>query len=545
MSRVVLVAYALFTFFVILTNVQAHAQDSSGGATGNAANALNSGGAAFTADDIKALTTDAEKPATKGELLKVADVAGQSTIAINLVWMMVSGFMVMFMQAGFAMVEAGFCRAKHAAHVFMTNFAIYPIGMLGFWIAGFAIMFGSLNGPDRIGGPLALGGLGSLAGAPVYLFPGFSIAGTSGFFLTGQYDIIVYAFFLFQMVFMDTTATIPTGAMAERWRFTAFIVYGFFISMVIYPVYGHLVWGAGGLASLGKLYNMGHGVVDFAGSSVVHAVGGWVALAGSIVLGPRIGKYVNGKSVTLAGHHIPMALVGTFILAFGWFGFNAGSMLGAAGAGNLRIGVVATNTMLASAGGAFVAMMYMKLTTGKFDPGNTANGMLGGLVAITAPCAFVDSLSSVIIGAIAALLVIWSIGFWDKRGIDDPVGAISVHGIGGIFGLLSVGIFSDGTYGAGWNGVGATEYLGKAGLGVTGILHGDSSQLVAQAIGAVVCILWSFGTGFIFFKLQSLIMPLRPSAEDEIAGLDIPEMGVLAYPSFPLAPEEASTADVR
>jgi len=339
--------------------------------------------------------------------------------------------------------------------------------------------------------------------------------------------------FLFQLVFMDTAATIPTGAMAERWKFSAFLVYGLFISIIAYPVYGHMMWGGGGLASLGLLAKLGHGAVDFAGSSVVHAVGGLVGAAGICVLGPRIGKYdKDGKPNTIAAHHIPMAVIGALVLAFGWFGFNPGSTLGAVGAGNIRIGVVAVNTALASAGGAISALWFMKLRTGKFDPGMTVNGFLAGLVAITAPSAFVASSGAVVIGMIAGVLCVASCFFLEKKGLDDPVGAVSVHGVCGIFGLLSVGIFSDGTYGSGWNGVGADKYLGVAGKGVTGLLYGDSTQIVAQLIAAVVCIFWSFGIAWLFFKAQHRLMGIRVTKEQEAIGLDISEMGVAAYPDF-------------
>lgn len=492
----------------------------------------NSGLTTFTADEVQQLRDGGDTPATKAELAKTLDAIGQSATALNFVWVLFSGFLVMFMQAGFAMVETGFCRAKHAAHVIMTNFMVYPIGMLGFWICGFAIMFGSVAA-TKIGGPFALASLPILDGKPLELFPGFSIAGTKGFFLNPSvYDVSIYAFFLFQMVFMDTTVTIPTGAMAERWRFSAFIIYGFFVSMLVYPVYGHMVWGGGGLAMLGQNFNLGHGAVDFAGSSVVHAVGGFLALAGTLALGPRLGKYnKDGSANALPGHHIPMAIIGTFILAFGWFGFNAGSMLGAAG-GNLRIGVVATNTMLASAGGAMAACLLMKIKFGKYDPSMCANGFLAGLVAITAPCAFVNASSSVLIGALAGVLVVASIFFWEKRRVDDPVGAISVHGVCGIFGMLCVGLFADGSYGAGWNGVGASEYLGVAGKGVTGLFYGDGTQLLAQVIACTVCVVWAFGLGALFFGIQKKFMPIRPTAEEELEGLDVPEMGVEAYPAF-------------
>ena len=506
--------------------------DPSGGATGTAANALTAAGPAFTADDLAKLEAAKDQPATNADLIKALDAVGQGHLATNVMWTLITGFLVMFMQAGFAMVETGFCRAKSAAHVIMTNFMIYPIGMLGFWICGFALMFGSLAA-TKIGGPLNLGGTPCLNGYE-FAIGGFGLFGTKGFFLNaGVYDTVIFTLFLFQMVFMDTTATIPTGAMAERWRFSAFIVYGFFVSMIIYPIYGHMVWGGGGLAMLGQMFNLGHGAVDFAGSGVVHAIGGFTGLAGALVLGPRIGKYTkDGKPVAIPGHHIPMAIVGTFILAFGWFGFNPGSTLGAVGAGNLRIGVVAVNTMLASAGGAISAAVYMKFRFGKYDPSMIANGLLAGLVAITAPCAFVTSWAAVVIGLIAGILVCLSVFFWERLGVDDPVGAVSVHGVNGIWGLISLGLFADGTYGAGWNGVGAADYLGKAGQGVTGLFYGDVSQFLAQLVSAGVCIVWAFTTAFIFFKVQSMFMKLRPSAEDEVEGLDIPEMGAKAYPDF-------------
>ena len=506
--------------------------DPGGGVSGTAANAMNAAGPAFTPDDLKKLQDTKDQPATNADLLKALDAIGQGHLASNIVWTLITGFLVMFMQAGFAMVETGFCRAKSAVHVIMTNFMIYPIGMLGFWMAGFALMFGSLAA-SKIGGPAALGGVPALNGSEFSIF-GFGLFGTKGFFLSPSvYDVAIYTLFLFQMVFMDTTATIPTGAMAERWRFSSFLVYGFFVSMIIYPIYGHMVWGGGGLAMLGQNFGLGHGAADFAGSGVVHAVGGFTALAGALVIGPRLGKYTKeGKPVAIPGHHIPMAIIGTFILAFGWFGFNPGSTLGSTGAGNLRISVVAVNTMLASAGGALSALLYMKFRFGKYDPSMAANGLLAGLVAITAPCAFVTAWSSVVIGLIAGVLVCVSVFFWERLGVDDPVGAVSVHGVNGIWGLISLGLFADGTYGAAWNGVGATEYLGKAGQGVTGLFYGDVSQLYAQFISVAVCAVWAFGSAFLFFKIQNLISPIRSKAEDEIEGLDLPEMGATAYPDF-------------
>ncbi|HBF32968.1 TPA: ammonium transporter, partial [Candidatus Sumerlaeota bacterium] len=312
------------------------------------------------------------------------------------------------------------------------------------------------------------------------------------------------------------------GAMAERWKFSAFMLYGAAVGTIIYPIYGNWVWGGGWLSTLGKNFGLGHGHVDFAGSSVVHLVGGVTALAGAIVIGPRIGKFnKDGSANAIPGHHIPMAIVGTFILCFGWFGFNPGSTLAGT---DLRIGVVAVNTMLAGAAGGLVSAIVMWWKFGKPDPSMMCNGMLAGLVAITAPCAFVTSLSAVIIGAISGVLVILAVFFVERvLKVDDPVGAVAVHGFNGAWGALAVGLFSDGTYGDGWNGVPGT---------VKGLFYGDASQLVAQCIGTGTCIVVVFVLSWIMFKVIDKVIGLRVTAEQEIAGLDIPEMGVLGYPDF-------------
>jgi ammonium transporter, Amt family len=463
------------------------------------------------------------KDAANPTLNEVMETVGHNKIAINFVWTLLAGFLVMFMQAGFALVETGFTRAKNAAHTMSMNFMIYPIGMLGFWICGYALQMGGVGAVGVLGGtpPLNHEVTVNLFGHPFGLF------GLKGFFLSGStYDVGVFALFLFQMVFMDTAGTIPTGAMAERWKFSAFIVFGFFMSMLVYPIFANWVWGAGWLSQLGANFGLGHGHVDFAGSSVVHMVGGVAALAGAIVIGPRLGKYSKtGESIPMPGHDIPMALLGTFILAFGWFGFNPGSTLAG---GDLRIAVVATNTMLAGTGGAIAAMFYVWKRLGKPDPSMLCNGMLAGRVAITAPCAFVNSVSAVTIGAIAGILVVESVLFIDRvLKIDDPVGAISVHGVCGAFGVLSVGLFADGAYGDGWNGVPGT---------VRGLFYGDASQLAAQAIGTLTCFVWVFATFFVFFKVVEALMGNRVPAQVELDGLDIPEMGALAYPDFVLEP---------
>jgi ammonium transporter, Amt family len=298
-------------------------------------------------------------------------------------------------------------------------------------------------------------------------------------------------------------------------------VFSLFIGGLIYPLYANWVWGGGWLATLGKNFGLGHGHVDFAGSSVVHMTGGVMALVTAKLLGPRRGKYnPDGTVNTIPGHNIPMALVGTFILAFGWFGFNAGSTLAGS---DLRIGVIATNTMLAGAAGAMTSMLYMWLRYGKPDPSMVANGMLAGLVAITAPCAFVTAPSAVFIGAFAGVLVCWSVFFFDRTArIDDPVGAISVHGVNGLWGVISLGLLADGTYGAGWNGVDGN---------VTGLFYGDAGQFVAQCIGSLANIVVVGLLALAAWGITSLLTRgSRVSAEVEDAGLDIPEMGVLAYP---------------
>jgi ammonium transporter, Amt family len=463
--------------------------------------------------------TIADVPAAKpGEptLAEVADAVGHSRVALNMVWTLLAGFLVMFMQAGFAMVETGFTRSKNVAHTMGMNFLVYALGVLGFWICGFAFMFGGVGAVGALGGTPGL-----TSEATVTLFgKSFGLIGLQGFFLNNTvYDVGIYALFLFQMVFMDTTATIPTGAMAERWTFKSFFLFAFFISMFVYPIYGNWVWGGGWLSTLGVNFGLGHGHVDFAGSSVVHLVGGVSALAGAIVLGPRIGKYnKDGSSNAIPGHNIPMAIIGTFILAFGWFGFNAGSSL----AGNdLRISVAATNTMLASASGALIATIYIWRKFGKPDPSMMANGLLAGLVAITAPCAFVNAPVAILIGAVAGFLVVAAVFFIDQKlRVDDPVGAVAVHGVNGLWGVLCVGLFADGTYGDGLNGIAGP---------VRGLFYGDPSQLVAQLIGIVACIAFVFPTMYFFFKISNKFIPLRVSARDEHDGLDLPEMGIKGY----------------
>lgn len=463
-----------------------------------------------TANDVPAATPG--NPTT----LEVAAQAGHNKVAINMMWVLLTGFLVMFMQAGFAMVEAGLTRAKNAAHTMAMNFLVYPLGMLGFFITGFAFMFGGVGSLGTLGG---FGGLSHEVS--INLFgKTWDIIGWTGFGLHGVYDVGVFALFLFQMVFMDTTATIPTGSMAERWKYSAFFVYALFVGTIIYPIYGNWVWGGGWLADMGANFGLGHGHVDFAGSSVVHMTGGMLALVGAAILGPRLGKFnKDGSSNAIPGHNIPMAIVGTFILAFGWFGFNPGSTLAG---GDLRISVVAVNTMIASATGAVVSTLWMWLVrTKKPDPTMMLNGMLAGLVAITAPCGFISVGSAALIGVVSGVLVIEAAFFIERKlKIDDPVGAIAVHGVNGAWGCLALGLFADGTYGDGWNGVKGT---------VTGLFYGDASQFVAQFIGVATNIIYVGIIGWVVFKLIDKTIGMRVSAKDELDGLDLPEMGVEGY----------------
>ncbi len=441
----------------------------------------------------------------------------ENRLSINFVWTLVTGYLVMFMQAGFALVETGLCRAKNAGHTMAMNFMVYGLGMLGYYVVGFAFQFGGVG----IVGVGNLGGLATLKNELSIPIAGtnWGIVGYKGFFLSdGTYDVGVAVMFLFQMVFMDTTATIPTGAMAERWKWSAFCVYSIFVSTLVYPIFGNWAWGGGWLSQLGAA-GLGKGYIDFAGSGVVHAVGGWCALAGALVLGARLGKFnKDGTPNTIPGHNMVLALLGCFILAFGWFGFNPGSTLGASGNGSLRIGLIAVDTMLAGACGSVSAMLYTWLTgVKKPDIGMMGNGLLAGLVAITAPSGYVSPVFACVIGLIAGVIVIVAAGFVERvLKIDDPVGAIAVHGFNGAWGQLSVGLFADGIANYG-------------GLSVKGIFFGDPGQLVAQIIGMVVCFVYVFGISWIFFKLYDRFFGLRVSAATELRGLDIPEMGSLGY----------------
>jgi Amt family ammonium transporter len=469
--------------------------------------------------------------------------------SINMVWTLICGFLVMFMQAGFALVETGLCRAKNAAHTMAMNFMIYPLGCIGFWAYGFALGWG-----NWYNGPVPPGWISTLGPGTEMLNEGFGIdpvfddankatgayryglMGTKGFFLKGIEDVGIVGLFFYMMVFMDTTATIPTGTLAERWSWKNFCLFGVWVALP-YCLFANWVWGGGWLAQSGLNWGLGHGAVDFAGSGVVHAMGGTIALAGVLVLGPRLGKYVNGRPQALPGHNIPMVILGTFVLAFGWFGFNAGSTMAGT---DLRISVIATNTMLASVTGPVAAMFALQFKGYKPDPSMLCNGMLAGLVAITAPCAFVDAWAAALIGAIAGVLVVFSVFWIEELGLDDPVGAMSVHGVNGVWGLIALGLFANGKYGAGWNGVTRKLYEDRYTYdGVRGLLYGDASQLGAQLLDAGVVVVFGFSMAYVWFRFSDRIIPMRVSQETELRGLDVPEMGALAYPDHVTATPQA------
>ncbi len=410
--------------------------------------------------------------------------AGNAT-AIDTVWTLLAAFLVFFMQAGFAMVETGFTRAKNASNIIMKNLMDFSIGSLAYWAIGFAVMFGA---------------------------SAFGLFGTTGFFLSSanpstSQGLWQFAYWIFQAVFAATAATIVSGSMAERTKFSSYLIYSVFVTAIIYPVVGHWIWGGGWLSA--------KGMIDFAGSTVVHSVGGWAALIGALLLGPRIGKYKkDGSSNAIPGHNIPLASLGVFILWFGWFGFNAGSTTAGT---DLSIATIAVTTTLAAAAAAIAAMFTAWLRFGKPDTSMALNGALAGLVAITAGCGNVSPLSAIIIGALGGVLVVFSVEFIDKvLHIDDPVGAVSVHGVCGAWGTLAVGLFAQESYG-----------------GVNGLFFGGGlNQFITQFVGVISVFAWVSITALILFGLIKLTAGLRVTKEEELKGLDIGEHGMESYAGF-------------
>jgi Amt family ammonium transporter len=458
--------------------------------------------------------------------LRLADSVGHLRIATNFSWTLLTGYLVLFMQAGFALLTCGLVRKKNAAHLMMLNFAAYVFAFLAYYVCGYAFQYGGVAinaAPTNLGGTPTLNHF--LLGSGLWGF-----LGGKGFFLSGPgYDAGSLCLTLFEVVFMETAGYIIVGAICERITFWAFLLCELFVAGLLYPIFGCWVWGGGWLSQLGTTMHLGHGYVDFAGSTVVHGVGGFCAMALAVILGPRLGKYgPDGKPRAFPAHNLAFVVTGTFILLFGWMGFNPGSTLGAS---DLRISVIAVNTNLAAVAGAAAALLLWYFMFGKPDITMACNGMLAGLVAITAPCAFVSPNSAVIIGILAGVLVCLGVLFNERiLKVDDPCGAISVHGYCGWLGAVCVGIFADGAYGAGWNSVGAASYLGKAGQGVTGLLHGDVSQFVVQLGGATLTAIYAFGFTYVVFRMVNSIRSMRVSREAELSGLDVPEFGMVAYP---------------
>lgn len=396
---------------------------------------------------------------------------------IDTVWVLLCAALVFLMEGGFAALEAGFVRSKNSLNIIMKVIMDCTVGMLGYFAVGFAIMYGL----DKAG-----------------------VIGWSGFFLKGDMEYLglkipVYAFWLFQAAFAIAMATIVSGAVAERMKFMPYLVFSLIATAVIYPIAGHWVWGNGGW--LNKL-----GMLDFAGSAVVHSLGGWASLAAVLVLGPRTGKFGKDGSVhVLPGHNLPLAALGAFLLWFGWFGFNPGSTLSGL---DLNIARIAVNTNLSAAAGGTIAALYTAVKWGKADPSMAINGALGGLVAITAGCAFVEPISAMVIGGIAGMLVVFAVPLFDRLRADDPVGAIAVHGVCGTFGTVAVGIFAE---------KGGLLYGG--GLGLLGV----------QFLGVAVVSLWGFAATYMLFSALKATVGIRVSVEEETEGLDMSEHGITAY----------------
>jgi len=399
------------------------------------------------------------------------------SVGLDTVWVLLCAALVFFMEAGFAALEAGLIHSRNTLNIMMKVLMDCTIGMLGYFMFGFALMYGI----DQAG-----------------------LFGLSGFFLKGDFTYLglkipIYAFWLFQAAFAIAMATIVSGAVAERMKFSPYLIFSLIATVVIYPLAGHWVWASGGW--LNKM-----GMLDFAGSAVVHSLGGWAALAAVLVLGPRKGKFnKDGSMNVMPGHNLPLAALGAFILWFGWFGFNPGSTLSGL---DLNIARIAVNTNLAAAAGGTAATLFTLFRYGKADPSMGINGSLGGLVAITASCAYVDPMSALAIGAVAGILIVLAVPFFDMLGADDPVGAIAVHGVCGTFGTLAVGIFAE----------------------KGGVLYGGGFELLAiQTLGVIAISLWGFGTTYALFYVLKKTVGIRVTLEEEMEGLDLAEHGMAAY----------------
>ena len=424
--------------------------------------------------------------------------AWDAKVAADTVWVLITAFLVFFMNLGFAMVESGLCRSKNAVNILSKNVVVFCVTVIFFWLVGFGIMFG--NGSSYFG---ATGWM--LAGADNSPATGDAYKGI--FASLNWTGVPLYAKFIFQLVFAGTAATIVSGAVAERIKYFSFFVFSAAMAVIIYPVAGHWIWGGGWLATLKTPF------LDFAGSTVVHSIGGWAALTGAIILGPRIGKYTaDGKINAIPGHNMGMATLGMFVLWFGWFGFNPGSTMAADPDAIAR---VAINTCIAGAVGGVAATFVAYLTLGKPDLSMALNGILAGLVAITASCNWVTPGASFIIGLVGGVLVVYAVLFFDKIKVDDPVGALSVHLVNGIWGTLCVGLF-------------AADIGGVKGL----FYGGGTAQLISQIIGIIAVGVFVVVVSLISWLIIKAVMGLRVEKDEEREGLDIGEHGMEAYPDF-------------
>ncbi len=446
---------------------------------------------------LSALAAEALPLTTADELAKLAGVVATNKVALDTMWVLLTAFLVFWMNAGFALVESGLCRAKNTVNILAKNFIVFAIASLSYYVIGWGLMFGNGNGF------IGLEGLFALTGADNSPAMGEAYKGVySALNWTG---VPLFAKFFFQLVFAGTAATIVSGAVAERIKFLSFIVFSVVIVGLIYPVVGHWIWGGGWLAKAGMF--------DFAGSAVVHSVGGWAALAGIIVLGPRLGKFTkDGKVNPIPGHNMSTATLGALILWLGWFGFNPGSTMAADADAIARVALT-TNTAAAAA--TITATITAWIMIGKPDLSMILNGTLAGLVAVTAPCAFISVPSSLIIGLVAGVLVVLAVVMFDKLKIDDPVGALSVHLVNGTFGVIALGLFAEDKYLPGVIG--------------DGLFFGGTKLLYAQVIGVIAVGVFTFVLSIIVWYVIKLIFGLRVSEEEEIEGLDIGEHGAEAY----------------
>jgi len=485
---------------------------------------------------LTCLKLDAAEPASPA--ISVAMPSG-------VIWLLLAAIVVMFMHIGFAMIETGFCRAKNALSTVTMNLMIFPLSCLAFWVYGFAVGWGNLsNGAVAPGWATALELPGTILNRGLGVISlvddvgkatggyAYGLAGAKGFFLSGMEQNAAQAgglaFFFFMMALIDKAALIPTGAMVERWRWKNFCLYGLWVVLPLTLV-ANWVWGGGWLARIGLNWGLGHGVIDFSGAGVIHAMGGVIALVGAWLLGPRAGKYRAGRPQPLPAHHVPMVILGSLIVAFGWFALNAGCALGGT---DLSLSSVIVNTALGAVAGTLAAMLMLGGKKMKPDPTLICNGMIAGLVAISGACPFVDSWAALIIGAVGGSVVVSSVLLLERRGIDDPVGAISVHGVAGLWGLLAVGIFANGKYGVGFNGVARQRFQVD---GVRGLLYGDPGQFAAQIVGVVALVVFGLVIAWAWFHISNRYSPMRVTRDVELEGLDGPELGALAYPDFALS----------